>query len=409
MAASLDKHMETFSGEDSSTSHQSRRRLGNLSEMLSPVTDQRYLLGLRGFLIIQTVLWVFLQTFVPAAVKGSENTHGPAYQLGFRKSLSVLFWNEELLYSFFILLSARSICIPFLKSSTKGSVASSCFRRSIRIFFPVAVALAIVKLTFDNVGTSYIDDFKRLTGNVSIQTPYKMPNPLVYMNSVFNLFWTTFDFATQAGNTAFPSQTMWVLNVIYMQSYTVYMAMIIIPYTRAAWRIEAWIVFIVTAWWVQSWAWYTVTGIFFADAVMNMNFMEGSKRGMPIWKTNIRVPTWLIWPALLAGGLTMQFAWVTWRPEAVNIELKGHTGLYYTAGLNHEYDLIQPQARDDNYLIILGFFLMMETTEVVQKILANPVFMYLGARSLSMFSSSIPLSLSRPAFHSTLRLRLLPQ
>src|SRR5436305_13397197 len=78
-----------------------------------PINDQRYLLGIRGLLVIQSFLWVFLQTFVPAVVKDSNNTTGPNYQITLRKSLSVLFWNESLIYSAFIFLSPRTICIPF--------------------------------------------------------------------------------------------------------------------------------------------------------------------------------------------------------------------------------------------------------------------------------------------------------
>lgn len=75
-----------------------------------------------------------------------------------------------------------------------------------------------------------------------------------YFNSVFNMFWITHDFATSAGSNAFPSQLLWIVNVIYMQSYTVYMAMHIIPYTRNSWRVKGFIFFTITAWWVQSWA-----------------------------------------------------------------------------------------------------------------------------------------------------------
>jgi hypothetical protein len=161
------------------------------------------------------------------------------------------------------------------------------------------------------------------------------------------------------------------------------MTMVIIPYTRNRWRVEAAIIFILTAWWVQSWAWYTITGLLLADAVMNMDFKARAPHGVPIWRTSLRCPLWLIYFVLMAAGLTMQYLWVAWRPESRNIELKGHTGLYYTGGLNMNYDLIQPQARDDNYLIILGFFLLLESSDFVQWLFDNRFFVYLGSRSLS--------------------------
>ncbi len=353
----------------------------------SPISTQRYLLGLRGLLVIETFLWVFLQTFLPTSVKNSENASGPAYQVVLRKSLSVLFWNERLIYSSIILLSARTICIPFLKASTRTSIASALFRRGIRLWFPTAVALAIVKLIFSKTGLEYIDTFRTQTGNLSISTPYNIPNTLAYFNSVFNLFWVTRDFFSQSGSTAFPSQTLWIVNVVYQQSYTVYMTMVIIPYTRNSWRVKAFLVFILTAWWVQSWAWYSITGLLLADMVANMDLKTRSKRGIRVWK-NRRCPSWVAYLLLIAAGLVMQFVWATIAPESEDYELRGHGGIYYTSGLNTSADTKQPQARLDNYLLLVGCFLFLETSNFSQKIFSNRVFLYLGSRSLSTSTES---------------------
>ena len=345
--------------------------------------DQKYLEGIRGILVVQSFLWVFLQTFAPTAVKDANSTDGPRYQTILRYTLSVLFWNKTLIYSTFILLSARTICIPFLKESSKTTVASASFRRGIRLWFPVSVCLALVKGIFAGTGTEYIEQFVQVTGNTSLDIPYNLRGTLAYFNSVFNLFWTTFDFSAQAGSKAFPSGTLWIVNVIYMQSYTVYMTMVIIPYTRSAWRVQAFVLFMLTAWWVQSWAWYSITGLLLADAVANMGFKAKSQRGIPIWRTTLRFPTWPIYGVLVAAGLAMQYLWTAWRPQSGNIELVGHAGLYYTGGLNTDYNVIQPQARDDNYVFLLGLFLFIESSDIAQRLLSNPLFTYLGSRSLS--------------------------
>jgi hypothetical protein len=320
-------------------------------------------------------------------VKDANSATGPRYQTILRYTLSVLFWNETLIYSTFILISARTICLPFLRKSTKTAVASASFRRGIRLWFPVAVSLAIVKGVFSSTGTEYIEQFKDAIGNTSLDTPYSLRGTLAYFNAVFNLFWTTFDFSSQAGSKAFPSGTLWIVNVIYMQSYSIYMTMLIIPYTRSAWRVQAFVLFILTAWWVQSWAWYSITGLLIADAVVNMDFKAKSQRGIPIWKTSLHFPTWPIYAVLMAAGLGMQYLWTAWRPESGNIELIGHAGLYYTGGLNTEYNVIQPQARDDNYVFLLGFLLFVETCDIAQKLLSNPLLTFLGSRSLSEFPS----------------------
>lgn len=345
------------------------------------VFEQQYLLGLRGLLTLEAFIWVFLQTFVPAAVKGN-NIPGPTYQVILRKVFSVIFWNDNLLYSAFILLSARTICIPFFRDPTKTSIASACFRRGIRLYFPVAITLIIIKLTSSRAGLAEIERFKSYTKNASFETPYYMVNAISCFNSGFMLFWTTFAFGTQAGSKAFPSGTLWIVNVIYAQSYTIYMTMVIIPYTRGRWRVEAFIAFIITAWWVQSWAWYSITGLLIGDMVMSMDYKAKSKRGVKIWRS-IRCPTWVPAVLLMVAGLTMMYIWAAWKPEDANDELKVHTGIYYTGGLNYKYDVRQPQARVDNYVFLLGFFLLLESSDILQWILNNRLFCYLGSRSLS--------------------------
>jgi hypothetical protein len=263
---------------------------------LQTIHEQEYLLGVRGLLVIETFLYVFLQTFVPATVPDTDSdgkTHGPLYQVILRKTLAPIFWNENLLYASFIFLSARSIAIPFIRDPSRSRVAGAVFRRGITLWFPVAVALAIVKIAFSKSYLSYISQFKVKTSNTSITVPYFIPNAFAYFNSVFDLFWTTHNYEVQAGSTAFPSQSLWIVTAIYQQSYTIYVTMIIIPYTRNKWRVQGSFFFIITAWWVQSWAWFSITGLIFADMVMNMDFKAKAQRGMPIWKTSKRCPTWI--------------------------------------------------------------------------------------------------------------------
>ena len=72
---------------------------------------------------------------------------------------------------------------------------------------------------------------------------------------------------------------------------------------------------------------------------------------------------------MMVAGLILQYLFVAWRPDYRNVELKGHTGLYNADELNGGDDLNEPQARDDNYLFILGFFLLLETYEWMQYLL----------------------------------------
>lgn len=357
------------------------------------VYDHQYLLGFRGLLVIETFLWVFLQTFVPSTVAASANPAGKFYEIMIRKTLSVLFWNDSFLYGAIIFLSARSIAIPFIKDPSKGRIARSVLCRGITLWFPIAVALAIAKGSMTKSELEAIYDFKTRTNNFSMQVPYFLPNTLTYFNSVFNIFWTTHKPNTQAGSTAFPSQTLWLITTVYMQSYTVYMTMVIIPYTRKKWRVQGAFFFVITAWWCDSWAWYTITGLLFCDMVLTMDFKNAAQSGIPIWlpicrlrRTDgsaLRLPVWIPAAILMIAGYVMQFLWIDYRPDLLDKDYEYHSGLYYTGGLNYSYETEHTPARGDIYLILVGFFFLLESYDIVQRIFDNKFFVYLGKRSLS--------------------------
>lgn len=359
----------------------------------SLLPDHDWLVGVRGFLVVQSFVWCFLTVFAPATVKGAENVDGPFYQIILRKVFSVLFWNESLIYSSIVLLSARTICLPFLVNPSRQVVASQVFRRGIRLWIPTAVAFGLSTVVLNQMGLGYVDEFKAQTGNVTIATPERIQNFLNWFNSMFEIFWVNKNYATQKGSLAFPSQTLFSVSIVFVQSYTVYMTMICIPYTRNSWRVKAFLFFIATAWWVQSWAWYSVTGVLLADMAMNMDFKAKAQRGIPVrvpGGRSVRCPSYVAYAVLLLAGLVMEYLWIAWRPEYEKAELKGHTGLYNAGSLNDGLDLSQPLARDDNYLVILGSMLMMETSDVLQWVFKNPLFTYLGRRSFSKSTGDAP-------------------
>jgi len=110
-----------------------------------------YLTGLKGLFVLQSFIWVYLHTFVPTLVSTQSSdldVPGTTWQKILRKTLSVLFWNENLIYSTFILLSARCISVPFIKNATGAQVAGSQFRRSIRLVSLAAISLAVVYITW---------------------------------------------------------------------------------------------------------------------------------------------------------------------------------------------------------------------------------------------------------------------
>lgn len=352
---------------------------GSLSS--TRLASQDYLIGLRGIIVLQSFLFVFFQVFLPTAVPDSKNEHGPLYQIILRKSFSVIFCNESLIYSWIIFLSSRTIALPYLSNTTREVCASSIFRRSVRLWLPTFVAFSVAVAAFTAADTTYISDFLTRTGNVSTETPMRMRTFLVYFNSVFDIFWINKQYSYQAANKAFPSGTMWIVSVLFQQSYTVYMTMIIVPYTRASWRVKALLVFILSAFWVQSWAWYSVTGLLITDAVLNMDLKVKMRTGFRVGK--VRVPVWPLLVAFLLTGIVLQFLFISWKPSMRNNEHHGHTGLYTGGELNEEQDIDQPLGRVDNYFFMLGVMLLIEMYDTPQRVLRSKVFIALGRRSFS--------------------------
>lgn len=400
-----------------------------LSTFYSPPTERSsehaFLTGLRGFLTVGTFLYTFFLVFLPGSVAGLPTPvprdETPFYALILRYTLSVLFWNGPLLYSFAILLSARTIVLPFLLASKeyqKTAIASSIARRPFRLAFAFAIPLAIAQIMWKTIGVDYIEDFMSRTNNTSAPVPYVLPNALTYLNSLLGLFAINKDYANQAASYTMPGGTAFNLSIVYQQSMTVYMTMVIIPFTHASFRVKALLVFIVTAWWVQSWAWYSITGMLMADAVINMDYRNKFDRGLPIsvfpellrvplvkklirkedkWGAVIRIPAWFLVGALMLAGMIMQYIWTAWRPQDRDLELTGHTAEYYSGGLNTDVDINAPQARDDNYFLILGFLLLVEGSARLRHIFTWSPFMYLGERSLSKWNARRSLQYSTNA------------
>jgi hypothetical protein len=206
------------------------RRFTNTPPLSSHPKSHDYIIGLRGLLTLSSFLYIFLTVFAPAAVAHSPNaTSAPSSTLHkILKFFSIVFWNEGIIYSGFILLSARTIALPFIYSNKSAetdtpqtprlSIAGSVFRRGIRLWVPAAVALAISIGVFHGLGYEYVDEFADNTENLSILVPYQINNVLVWFNSAFQMFWVTQKYGDQSASYAFPGQMLWVVSVVYMQS-----------------------------------------------------------------------------------------------------------------------------------------------------------------------------------------------
>ena len=246
-----------------------------------------YLTGLRGVLAVQSFVWLYFQTFIPALVSG--HNAGPEYQHLLRDILSPLLWDGSLISSGFILLSLRTVGSTFLRAPSAATYAGALVRRTVRIIALIFVASGIGSLIFSLVKTSYIDAFKDQLPNATITKPTKPYNALAVFNSIFNLFYLTDDFFTQAANSFWPSQTLWVSSVAYYESFTVYIMMVILPYTRVEWHVQMLAFFALGSFWYESWGWYAATGLLLADMSANPLMKALVQRGLPI-SQRVRCP-----------------------------------------------------------------------------------------------------------------------
>ncbi|KAI4717449.1 hypothetical protein E4T48_06333 [Aureobasidium sp. EXF-10727] len=310
----------------------------------------------------------------------------PHYQVLLRKILSPLLWDEAFIFCFFILLSARTVAIPFLRDANSATYARSLIARPIRMGIPLAIGLAISCIIFSTINTQYLEDFAILNGNPYLRAPEKPASALACFNSIWDLLWVTKDYSLQMGNLAFPSWTLWVPSAVYLQSYTVYIFMVVLPYSRPSWHVTGLLMFAFGSWWFNSWGWYSATGLFLADVAVNPPLRTALFRGYSNESGSVRMPYWSLAVLMLGIGTGLKYMWTAgldnlyWSGES-----HAHPARYLGGSSFGYFDGTQPYPRMDNWLVIVGILLLVEFSEVTKTILSSKPFKAVGRRSLSYF------------------------
>lgn len=301
-----------------------------------------------------------------------------------RKVLSPLLWDESLIFCFFIMLSARTVAISFLTNVNTNTFAQSLIARPIRMGLSLAVGLAISCAIFSTINTNYLEDFAILVGNPYLRAPERPDGALASFNSIWNLLWVTKDYSLQMGNLAFPSWTLWVPSAIYLQSYTVYIFMAILPFTRPSWHFTGGLMFAFGSWWFNSWGWYSVTGLFLADISINPPLRSGLMRGYANHSGSVHLPYWFFGCLFLVVGYALKYVWTAALPD---LFWKGEAHAHpsrYTGGSSFGYaGGDQPYPRMDNWFVIVGWLILLEFSETVKMILGSKPVKAIGRRSLS--------------------------
>ena len=300
----------------SSLKQTSSTRKSSKAEPAETHIQHKYISGLRGVIVIQSLLWVFLQTFAPAMVYASSEveTQGPTWQNVFRDIFCAPLWNTSLIYSWFLILSARTACISFLSKPDAITLGGSLIRRNFRIGLPISIALAISIAIFTQIEHGYFDTFNSLLPGSAVTAPGLPPKPWAGVLAIYDLLWVNRGWAQQAGSKFWPTNTMWSPSLIYYQGYTVYIMMVILPWTRPLWHIQGLFVFAFAAFWLDNWAWYSATGLFLADLAINPALNEKLKAGIRV-KGDFKIPIFIPAVALVLLGLAQKYLWIAAFPS----------------------------------------------------------------------------------------------
>jgi len=371
-----------------------------------PSDKRLYLYGLRGILATCGIATVFIQTFIPALAW--KDSQGPAYQNVLRIIFSPVFWDENLLASFFFILSGYAIALRFLIDPRPSTFAGSIIRRVIRFAVAIGLASGIASAVFAGIGTTYIERFVEVAQNSHITAPQVPGNGLVALNAIFNMFWAVTDYYNQAANAFWPTQTLWNVSLIFCQSWTTYFLMVILPYTRPGWHTGALSLFALGSFWVCSWGWYSAAALLIADYTTNSQLRLKLEEGITLnKKLEWKLPYNLLAATMTIAGFSMKFTWAA-LPQFYNKELVLRPFLHLSERTNiSEYAASGPYARADNFLVILGILLLTETSASIKGWLSSKPLVVLGKRSLSKSSISrqpVPVpSLTRLQVYSSLR------
>ncbi|GAB7365588.1 hypothetical protein MBLNU230_g6659t1 [Neophaeotheca triangularis] len=341
-----------------------------------------HLYGLRAILTFLGLLWVFFETFIPTVV--SNNTDGPTHQKVVRYIFSPLLWDISLITSFFFVLSGRAICIRFLKDSSPSTYAGTIIRRLIRLPIVLTIACAIAFGILGGTGVSYIARFKEVLPNDSIAVPDLPDRALTGLNSMFDLFWVVRNYYDQAANDFWPTHTLWNLSLIYQQSWTIYFLMVILPFTRATWHWPFLGLFALGSFWMNTWGWYDAFALLVADYAINPTLRPRFEQGLEV-KQDWHIHWAAIGGIMTVAGTAMKYVW-TALPQYVDKELVLHPWVDLTENSSlREIADADPYPRVDNFLVIFGILLIVETIPVIQKLLSARWLVEIGKRSLSLF------------------------
>ncbi|SPO29633.1 uncharacterized protein UTRI_05455 [Ustilago trichophora] len=370
-----------------------------------------YLEGLRGLLGLQVLVWTFFRIFAPAIATDRDvdgvypaafTTVAPEWQNIVRKVLSPLLFDGELQASFFVILSGRASLHTFIERRQAITLAGAAFKRPFRFILPMAITLALVSLVIGVNGFRYAPELSSALSNQLANPPEQWNSALEYFNSLLFFFSTPFYFKTAKATTFIPpSGTLWIIPVLFQQTYVLIILAFALPYTIFRYKNLGMILLILTTAWVGRWSWYTLTGLLLAEwSTVYLQLLPS--KGIPINREGSRhIPTWLPGVVFTLLGAFFKYLWIAALPQDYNNEIVAHVD-GTTGKLNYNTDPSQTAyPRYDNWLLATGLLYLVEISPLIQRILSTKVLVHTGrwAFSIALITGTFMLSLGSLIHH----------
>ncbi|GAK66239.1 uncharacterized protein PAN0_012c4461 [Moesziomyces antarcticus] len=370
-----------------------------------------YLEGLRGVLGLQVLIWTFFRIFAPAIVADRDVdgvypaafvAAAPTWQTVLRKALSPLLFDGELQAAMFVILTGRASLQTYIERRVATGLAGPAFKRPFRFLIPMAVTLALVSLVIGVNGFRYASEMSSALQNQHATPPVQWGSALEYFNSLLFFFSSPLYFKTARATTFIPpSGTLWIIPVIFQQTYVLIILAFALPYTIMRYKNLGMILLILTTAWVGRWSWYTLTGLLLAEwSTVYLQLLPA--KGIPLNRQGTRfVPTWVPGVAFALLGTMFKYLWIAAVPAKANNDIIAHVD-GNTGRLNYGVDPSQVAfPRYDNWLLATGVLYLIEISPRAQKVLGNRVFVHIGrwAFSIALISGTLMLSLGSFVWH----------
>ncbi len=360
-----------------------------------------YLEGVRGYLAFCTFLAVFFRIFAPAIATDMDEQGNldpnfvaiaPAWHSTLRKALSPIAWDQTLIPHAFIILSGRVVVNTYLERRNALPLAGAALKRPMRLLPVLMVSLALTSVLTATGAFSYANSqlSTALSLNPWANAAPIWSNTIEYFNSLVAYFFAEQFFGYYDRPFAFvpPAGILWVMPIIFQQTYTCITAAYLLPYGALRPKLLGGIFFILLCFWTGSWAWYSLSGLALAEfAIVYVPMLpaSGIRIGQAHSRRAFHVPYWLPGLALTALGILLKYLWASF-PNRRNDEYWAHADLN-NGNLVKPYlnSALTPYPRIDDWCVVVGFLYTLEVAPLLQKITANFPLVHLGRLAFGQY------------------------